>query len=111
MSGVGWSGRVGSCRPGVGVGVGVGVVSGGGVGVGGGGGFTQFGGGDMEIQKSCLIYNAVTSSVCLRHNQTFHCGLNAVIGEKIHQQTPCGTWLWLCAMVKTTQDGDLNVHV
>ena len=52
------------------------------------------GGGDMEIQKACLIYNVVTSSVCLRHNYTFHCGLTAVIGEKIHQWTSCGTWLW-----------------
>ena len=30
----------------------------------------------------------------LRHNQTFHCGLTAVIGEKIHQWTSCGTWPW-----------------
>ena len=31
--------------------------------------FTPSGGGDMEIQKkACLIYNAATSSVCLRHN-------------------------------------------
>ena len=29
--------------------------------------FTPSGGGDMEIQKACLIYNVVTS-VCLRHN-------------------------------------------
>ena len=48
----------------------------------------------MEIQKACLKYNLVTSSVCLRHNYTFHCGLTAVIGEKIHQWTSCGTWLW-----------------
>ena len=47
--------------------------------------FTPSGGGDMEIQKVYLKYNLVTSSVCLRHNQTFHCGLTAVIGEKIHQ--------------------------
>ena len=43
------------------------------------------GGGDMEIQKACLIYNVVTSSACLRHNYPLHCGLTAVIGEKIHQ--------------------------
>ena len=43
------------------------------------------GGGDMEIQKTCIINNVVTSSVCLRHNCSFHCGLTAVIGEKIHQ--------------------------
>ena len=30
--------------------------------------FTPSGGGDMEIQKACLFYNIVTSSVCLRHN-------------------------------------------
>ena len=29
---------------------------------------TPSGGGDMEIQKACLIYNVVTFSVCLHHN-------------------------------------------
>ena len=53
--------------------------------------FTPPGGGDMEIQKACLIYNAVTFTVCLRHNYAFRCGLIAVIGEKIHQWTSCGT--------------------
>ena len=43
------------------------------------------GGGDMEIQKAYLKHNLVTSSVCLLHNYTFHCGLTAVIGEKAHQ--------------------------
>ena len=56
--------------------------------------FTPSGGGNMEIQKACLMYNLVTSSVCLRHNYTFYCGLTAVIGEKMHQWTSCGTWLW-----------------
>ena len=46
---------------------------------------TPSGGGDMVIQNACLIYNVVTSSVCLRHNYTFNCGLTVVIGEKIHQ--------------------------
>ena len=30
--------------------------------------FTPSGGGDMEIQNACLMYNLVTCSVCLRHN-------------------------------------------
>ena len=29
---------------------------------------TPSGAGDMEIQKACLIYYVVMSSMCLRHN-------------------------------------------
>ena len=47
-----------------------------------------------KIQKAMLFYHLVTSNVCLRHRWTFHCGLNAVNGEKTHQWTSCGTWLW-----------------
>ena len=38
--------------------------------------------------------------------------LTAIIGEKTHQWTSCGTWLWALrdGMVKTAQVDDLNVR-
>ena len=84
----------------------------------------------MEIQKACPINKVVTSSVCLRHNWTFHCGFTAVLSCLVLRVTWYNLQVQLlalarkyinehrvvhdydlCAMVKTAQDGDLKAHV
>ena len=45
--------------------------------------FTPSGGGDMEIQKACLMYNVMMSSVCLRLQLDFSLWFNCGYWQEI----------------------------